>query len=112
MFILLLAMKFNIDFNDEQCSTLLDMQGYVVEEVMLYYNPDTDPYENDEEIDTSLLRGVKYKVVYKQGYKPEELEKEYPLIGECRPYIYANALSNIINNWLYHMMLKNEPYTW
>ena len=113
MFILLLAMKVDIEFNDAQCSTLLDMQGYVVEEVTLYYNPDTNPYyDNGTECDPSLLRGVEYKVAYKRGHKPAELEKEYPLISECRIYAYSNVLNNLVSNWLYHVMLKNEPYTW
>ena len=105
-------MKVNIEFNEEQCNTLLGIQGYVVEEVMLYYNPDTNPYDNGKECDPSLLRGVKYKVAYKGGYKPEELKKEFPLIDECRAYMYSNVVDSLITNWLYHVMLKHEPYTW
>jgi hypothetical protein len=101
-------MKINFDFSDEQCARLLGKIGYIVEVVTLYYNPDTDPYEN--EINSSELRGVNYKVAYKAGYKPEVLCKEKPLVNECLDYMYENVVEKTLNQWFFDMLLMHNPW--
>ena len=105
MSLLLLAMKINIEFTEEQCNQLLEKHGYVVEKTTLYYNPETNPYVDDRECDPSLLRGLDYKVVYLRDHKPAELDKEYPLIDECRNYMYSNAVDKMMSNLFYNVML-------
>jgi len=97
-------MNFRLDFSDEQCANLLEKAGYVIETVTLYYNPDTDPYEN--EINPSELRGLNYKVAYPRYSKPEALCKEKPLVSECRGYLYYGVIEKFINDWLYGIFSK------
>ena len=100
-------MKINFDFSDEQCARLLDKIGYKIEVMTLYYNPDTDPYEND--VNPSELRGINYKVAYKAGYKPEALCKEKPLVNECLDYMYEKVVEKTLNQWFFDMLLLHNP---
>jgi hypothetical protein len=102
MFILLLAMNFKLDFSDEQCTKLLEKAGYIIETVTLYYNPDTDPYEND--LNESELRGLNLKVAYPTNNKPKVLCKDKPLISECLDYMYYKVVEKTINDKLYSMI--------
>ena len=102
-------MKIDFDFSNEQCAIILRKMGYTTEMVRLYYNPDTDPYENETE--TSELRGMDCKVVYQAGHKPEALEKEKPLVSECMNYMYDKAVNRIFSNWFYNILLQHNPNT-
>lgn len=97
-------MIFKLAFSDEQCTELLSKAGYTIEVVTLYFNPDSDPYEND--LNSSNLRGLNYKVAYKTNCKPEVLCKEKPLVSECRDYMYDNVVEKTLNGWIYDIVLN------
>ena len=105
-------MRVNVEFSEEQCSQLLAKCGYMTEDVTLYYNPDPNPYNNEKECDPSLLRAVEYKVAYQNGKKPEELEKEYPLVDECRAHLYPTVLDRVVSDYLFYVMVQHSPNSW
>lgn len=97
-------MIFKLEFSDEQCKELLTRIGYKIEIVKLYFYRDNNPYGTSQE-----FVGYEYKVCY-IGEKPKELCAEYPLLDECKKYLYDISMKEILNNWLFNIMLKHSPF--
>lgn len=98
-------MRVEIELNEEQCQRMFEKEGYVVEEVLLYYCTSSDPYGNLNEVDKSSLGSVYGRVVYKKDEKPKELLEEHPDISKCQKYIYNNMVNQLFSRILFEKLI-------
>ena len=91
-------MKINIDLNNDVCEAILSMNGYVSEDVTAYFNASTDPYNSD--FDPRDLRGSNIKVAYHRMDRPEELDKEYPMLYALNDYRYEKVVEKLFSSRL------------
>lgn len=91
-------MNINIELSDYQCEELLVMNGYVTEDVTAYFYANTDPY--NENSSPNDLRGVNFKIAYHKMDRPEELNKEHPMLDVVKKHAYRDVINELFNSRL------------
>ena len=94
----------NLDFDD--CLEILEKNGYVYEELKLYYSLDTTPYGG--KLTPQDLIPVNTKVAYGCKERPKFLDAEYPLLEEAEDYLFDKVIERLFKDMLLRTVFKNN----
>ena len=92
----------NLDFDD--CLEILRRNGYVYEELKLYYSLDTTPYGG--KLTSKDLIAVNTKVAYRE--RPEFLNAEYPLLEDAEDYLFDKVIERLFKEMLLNAVFNNN----
>ena len=80
---------------------ILEKSGYITEEVQLWFNTWSSPYQNEL---GECLSPINIVVAYKRGEKPETLEGEHPRLEVNEKHKVNNAVQRLFNERLMKLM--------
>ena len=97
-------MKIDINLDFDDCLEILRRNGYVYEELKLYYTLNTNPYI--DKVDPKDLIPVNTKVAYKE--RPGFLNAEYPLLEDAEDYLFDKVIERLFKDMLLRTVFKNN----
>ena len=98
-------MKIDINLDFDDCLEILRRNGYVYEEVKLYYTLNTNPYI--DKVDPKDLIPVNTKVAYKQNERPGFLNAEYPLLEDVEDYTFDKVIERLFKDMILDTVFGN-----
>ena len=101
-------MEIRFRLSNEQKNLLFKKCGYVTEKVLTYYSNKYNPYgEEDYSGDGSGLHPFEKTIAYKEGERPEELNKEYPLLKNLEDFYEINVIERLVSEILFDVVINH-----
>ena len=93
-------MKINLELSNAQIWHILRANGYVIEDVLVWYAP-----HDSEEINEDELKSYYTKFVYKRGEETPWKHEEKPLLENYERYLFDKMVGRIISDLLFKKLL-------
>lgn len=101
-------MEIKLTLSNEDMDRILEMSGYVTEEVKLWYNTWVDYYHGSNvwhnALEMECLSPINEVVAYKMGERPETLEGEHPRLEQNEEHKINNVVQRLFKERLMKIM--------